>query len=49
MVNSDDPFAEHAAMMEAMVRPPDGPIIPGRSRDALLREAFSDEALRKLF
>ena len=45
---ADDPFAEHAAMMESMNAPGLGAIIPGRSRDALLRAAFTDEALRRM-
>ena len=45
---ADDPFAEHAAMMESMNAPGLGAIIPGGSRDALLRAAFTDEALRRM-
>ena len=42
-------FAEHAAMAAEMTRPPEklGPIKAGE-RDELLRDAFTDEALRRM-
>ena len=45
----DDDFARHAALMESMTRPQEEPIRGDRkTRNELLRDAFTDEALRRI-
>ena len=47
--DSNDDFAEHSQRMDSMVRPALEPIrMPEKSRGELLRDAFTNEALKRM-
>ena len=49
MTDEDADFARHAALMESMRAPAEGPILRSwKNKAELLRDAFTDEALRRM-